>query len=580
MAISFVNKGTFDSGNGAISPGVPTGYTTDDLFLLFVESANEAISMTTGGWTEVGVQANQATGTAATAGGVRLAVFYKWSTASETAPIVADSGNHTAGIMLAFRGVDKSTPFPQLLSKIDSVATASLVCPTVTTTTDGCWIVNGIALDYDGASTTHLSAWVNAGLTSFTADHQQTVSTGVGGGVAISHGIKTTAGAVTATTATGAASTTHGYLTLALKPAIENYNAVITSTNGDVESFTASKQITIASVTSTNGDVISITGNMGYNTTLSDSLGDQFTESGIKNISIIIIDSIGDIEILTSTKSGLITIVSTNGDQFSYTGSKQNSIILSDSIGDQLLKTVFKGINVSLSDSIGDQYTESAIAGISTYDYSGTVSSTNGDQFSYTSQKGSDGITSSTNGDQYTGTGIKSSLLIVLDTIGDQYTKSGSKGSTIIILDSIGDQYTESGNSALPTYDYYGSILSSIGDSNILAGSKLARSPPLEFIIGDTETIIGSKSNSGTISDSIGYLYIISGNASKRFSLSLKITKTVTLSDNIQKEIVKDDLFMDIVIHDNIYANMVITQNKITDEVVSNRVIRFEKELQ
>ena len=49
---TFQAKGSFTSGVGALSVPVPTGYQDDDVFLLFVESANQAIATPTE-WTEV-----------------------------------------------------------------------------------------------------------------------------------------------------------------------------------------------------------------------------------------------------------------------------------------------------------------------------------------------------------------------------------------------------------------------------------------------------------------------------------------------------------------------------------------------
>lgn len=75
MAITFINKGAFQSGTGALTVPVPASYAAGDLLILLIESANQAITAISG-WTEV-TNSPQFTGTAATAGGVRLAVFYK-----------------------------------------------------------------------------------------------------------------------------------------------------------------------------------------------------------------------------------------------------------------------------------------------------------------------------------------------------------------------------------------------------------------------------------------------------------------------------------------------------------------------
>jgi len=72
---TYQGKGTFTSGAGALSVPVPAGYQDNDIFILFVESENQAIA-TPSGWTQV-ANSPQFTGTARAAGAVRLAVFYK-----------------------------------------------------------------------------------------------------------------------------------------------------------------------------------------------------------------------------------------------------------------------------------------------------------------------------------------------------------------------------------------------------------------------------------------------------------------------------------------------------------------------
>ncbi len=220
---TFVAKGTFDSGTGAIAPSIPTGYRNNDLLLLVTESANQAITAPTG-WTEVGSQASQATGTAATAGGVRLAVFWKIASGLESAPSVADSGDHTTGIVMAFRGVDPANPFGSATptSRVDSSATTSMSWQTLTTTTANNLIVMCTGLDADAASTATVGTVTAASLTSITEQHDQTVIAGAGGGVHVATGIKAAAGAIGTMTATGSTSTTHAYLTIALQGRSDN----------------------------------------------------------------------------------------------------------------------------------------------------------------------------------------------------------------------------------------------------------------------------------------------------------------------------------------------------------------------
>lgn len=97
MAITFVNKSAFASGTAALTVGAVASTQADDLILLFVESANQAITAPSG-YTEV-TGSPVSTGTANAAGGVRLGVFYAWATGADTTTSVADTGDHTTAII-------------------------------------------------------------------------------------------------------------------------------------------------------------------------------------------------------------------------------------------------------------------------------------------------------------------------------------------------------------------------------------------------------------------------------------------------------------------------------------------------
>jgi uncharacterized repeat protein (TIGR02059 family) len=218
MAISFVAKGAFASGTTSASAAVPTNYHPGDLLIIMVHTPNNAVT-TPAGWNLL-APSPVYTGTANVALGVRITVFWKIATASESSVSVAvTSGTCTCVQMTCWRGVDTTTPFDVTpTSKVDATSTTALSCPTITSATDGAMIINAIALDTDAASTANMGAATNASLASITEGHDQTVSTGTGGGIGFEYGIKTTAGAVNATTAT-VTTGAHAYLTIALRPA-------------------------------------------------------------------------------------------------------------------------------------------------------------------------------------------------------------------------------------------------------------------------------------------------------------------------------------------------------------------------
>ena len=263
--ITYEAKGAFASGTGALTVAVPAGYQDGDVFLLFIESANQTIATPSGGWTQV-VNSPQYTGTAAAAGGVRLAVFYKIVSGAQSSVAVADSINHTTAIIANFRGVDTTSPIHLTSGSVDATARTAISTPTLTTTITDTMIVNAIGLDKDLADTdTITTAWVNANLTSPTERHDQTYAGGVGGGIAFATGIKATAGIVGNTTATADTSTTHAYITIALKPKLATLPTVTTTT--PVTNITATTATGGGNVTSNGGATVSTSG-LVWNTSI------------------------------------------------------------------------------------------------------------------------------------------------------------------------------------------------------------------------------------------------------------------------------------------------------------------------
>lgn len=273
-----VGKGTFTSGTGALLVPAPAGIQNGDLLLLFVESANQVIATPTG-YTEL-TNSPQSTGTAATAGAVRLAVFQKITNGTETEVTVADTGNHQAAQIHAFRGINPTTPVHLTAGAVDAAATADLSAPGLTTTIPNCLIVNVIGLDKDLADVDTLSAVANANLSDVTEQHDQTIAAGVGGGLAVITGGKAVAGATGNTTATGDTATTHAYLTIALAPVTVVAQPVLLATSPNIG---ASGEATTALMTppsgKTTGDFIAGRIQDDENPTDSIDLGtNQYTE--------------------------------------------------------------------------------------------------------------------------------------------------------------------------------------------------------------------------------------------------------------------------------------------------------------
>ncbi len=195
---------------------MPAGVLLNDILLLFLETAAEAITVSGGTetWAEV-TNSPQSTGTAAGASSTRLTVF--WARASQnapTSPATSDSGNHQLGSMVAVRGcITTGNPWDVTGGNVASTST-TLSLTGVTTTAANCLIVAGATSH--GATTVSLES--NASLSSLTEQVDTNTSDGNSGSLVIYTGGLAAAGASGTITATFAATSIQGFLTVALKP--------------------------------------------------------------------------------------------------------------------------------------------------------------------------------------------------------------------------------------------------------------------------------------------------------------------------------------------------------------------------
>ena len=216
-APTYQAAGSAVSGTGAITPVWPT-HQSGDVALLVVESANQAISLSTpAGFVEV-TNSPQGTGTAGGTAATRLAVYWKRATTSaESSPTVADSGNHQIARIITFRGaIASGNPWDVTAGNVASSASTSVSIPGATTTAANRLVVAIVANGTDTTST-RTSGWTNANLTSLTERIDNNTSSGNGGGFGVATGVKATAGAYGTTTATLATSSVQGRMSIALK---------------------------------------------------------------------------------------------------------------------------------------------------------------------------------------------------------------------------------------------------------------------------------------------------------------------------------------------------------------------------
>jgi hypothetical protein len=217
---SFVAAGAVASGTGTIAPALPAGIATGDILLLFVETANQAssISAANGGtWTEI--TAAQGTGTAGGTSAARLTAFWSRYNGTQGAPTVADSGDHQIARMIAVRGAASSgNPWDVAVGGVEATSDTSGSIPGATTTVANTLVVVAVAGSLpDSNGTANFSAWANANLTSLTERTDNTSNSGNGGSLGVATGVKATAGAYGATTVTHASAAVKGMMSIAIK---------------------------------------------------------------------------------------------------------------------------------------------------------------------------------------------------------------------------------------------------------------------------------------------------------------------------------------------------------------------------
>jgi hypothetical protein len=225
MAVSFKAVGTFTAGTTSITPPYPTlgnAPVANDIAILVCESENQAISLTTAnGFVEMGAQANKATGTGGVTGATRLAVYWKRCVGSDSAPVVADSGDHTTGQIFLFSGVRQSgNPWDVFAESFEATSDTTGSIPSTTTTVANTMIMAICTTSNNANSTAEFTGWANANLSGLAevsgADNSNTA--GLGGGFGVATGTWASIGDYGATTVTLANASSKGLMSIALAP--------------------------------------------------------------------------------------------------------------------------------------------------------------------------------------------------------------------------------------------------------------------------------------------------------------------------------------------------------------------------
>lgn len=214
-APTFHAAGTGSGSINAATPTMPTFTAGDFLLLVHESSSTQGISAPTG-WTEMsGSPVDDGSG--ASAGNPRLQVFTRIAVGGDTAPTLADSGNHNIAQIFSFSGNDTSSPLSGTPVSGTATASTSVSQAGVTTADADCLVVYvlGHAID---SNTATLSSQADASLTSVTEGGDFSNNSNQGGGFAVTSGVLATAGASGTMTGTLSASSKQCKLTFAIKP--------------------------------------------------------------------------------------------------------------------------------------------------------------------------------------------------------------------------------------------------------------------------------------------------------------------------------------------------------------------------
>jgi len=211
-----VGVGASAAGQAAITPAFPGGYTAtaDDIAVTFCETESGDTVTPPTGWAAV-TNVTVSSGTV-----TRLWAIWRRIQAGDTAPTIADAGNHDIGRMIIVRGcVTTGNPWDVFTTSTELVADTSVSIPGVTTSVPNCLMLYAVSTGQDGSSsTTAYSAWANASLTNVTERMDNYTALGLGGGFGMATGEKAAAGATGAMTATLALTANFkALMTIALK---------------------------------------------------------------------------------------------------------------------------------------------------------------------------------------------------------------------------------------------------------------------------------------------------------------------------------------------------------------------------
>jgi len=215
--------GTAASGSGAITVGLPSGMSANDIVILVASTiAGGSISITATGsittWTAVSGSPVDVTG------GEELYVWWgRWSSGT-TGPTLTPASDHIVGQTIAYYNCyANGSPIDVSATGTETTSDTSFSFATgLTTTYNNEMIFIVCSTGYDGSSTAQFSSWTGANLGTKTERMDKCVNTGGGGGFGASQAPLVANGAVGTVGATLAQATPKSYIVFALRSTVPN----------------------------------------------------------------------------------------------------------------------------------------------------------------------------------------------------------------------------------------------------------------------------------------------------------------------------------------------------------------------
>lgn len=213
-APTYQATGTEQSSISAITVAWPTHVAGDVALLLVTTLQAEAATLTTAnGFVQV-------TDTPITGTSSNLSVFWCRATSGAMAsPVVADAGNYQLGVIVTFRGCVASGDPVDVSAPGTAASSTSVSVPGDISTQANDMVVAICSGGTDVLGGAQFSAWANANLASVTEIVDVSTDVAGGGILGAACGVKATAGAYGATTATLATASAQCLISIALKGA-------------------------------------------------------------------------------------------------------------------------------------------------------------------------------------------------------------------------------------------------------------------------------------------------------------------------------------------------------------------------